>query len=76
MWGFGIYLTHLYNYLAGRKQKKKTRSTCDVCRRRYRSMEDMEMHRRRAHPNAEPHIGAVWHKNQGQGVHRRRAHSS
>jgi hypothetical protein len=40
MWGFGIYLMHLSDYLAGRKHKKKAR-TCEV-------------HRRKEHPEAHP----------------------
>jgi hypothetical protein len=53
MWGFGIYLMHLADYLAGRKHKKKAK-TCDVCGQQFRTIEDMEAHRRKEHPNAQP----------------------
>jgi hypothetical protein len=53
MWGFGIYLMHLSDYLAGRKHKKKAR-TCDVCGQQFRMIEDMEVHRRKEHPEAHP----------------------
>ena len=53
MWGFGTYLMHLYDYLAGRKHKKKAR-TCDVCGQQFRMIEEMEVHRRKEHPEAHP----------------------
>jgi hypothetical protein len=53
MWGFGIYLMHLADYFAGRKRKKKAK-TCDVCGQQFRTREDMEAHRRKEHPNAQP----------------------
>jgi hypothetical protein len=53
MWGFGIYLMHLSDYLAGRKHKKKAR-TCDVCGQQFRMIEEMEIHRRKEHPDAHP----------------------
>jgi hypothetical protein len=53
MWGFGIYLMHLSDYLAGRKHKKKAR-TCDVCGQQFRMIEEMEVHRRKEHPEAHP----------------------
>ena len=53
VWGFGIYLMHLSDYLAGRKHKKKVR-TCDVCGQRFRMIEEMEVHRRKEHPDAHP----------------------
>jgi hypothetical protein len=53
MWGFGIYLMHLSDYLAGRKHKKKAR-TCDVCGQQFRMIEEMEVHRRKEHPDAHP----------------------
>ena len=56
MWGFVIYLMHLSDYLAGRKHKKKAK-TCDVCSQQFRTIEDMEVHRRNEHPNAHPRGG-------------------
>jgi hypothetical protein len=53
VWGFGIYLMHLSDYLAGRKHKKKVR-TCDVCGQRFKMIEEMEIHRRKEHPDAHP----------------------
>jgi hypothetical protein len=53
VWGFGIYLMHLSDYLAGRKHKKKAR-TCDVCGQRFGMIEEMEVHRRKEHPEAHP----------------------
>ncbi len=48
-----MYLMHLSDYLAGRKHKKKAR-TCDVCGQRFRMIEEMEVHRRKEHPDAHP----------------------
>jgi hypothetical protein len=56
MWGFGIYLMHLADYLAGRKYKKRAK-TCDVCSQRFVTIEDMEVHRRKEHPHAHPRGG-------------------
>jgi hypothetical protein len=53
VWGFGIYLMRLSDYLAGRKHKKRAR-TCDVCGQRFRMIEEMEVHRRKEHPEAHP----------------------
>ena len=53
MWGFGTYLMHLSDYLAGRKHRKKAR-TCDVCGQQFRMIEEMEVHRRKEHPDAHP----------------------
>jgi hypothetical protein len=53
MGGFVIYLMHLTDYLAGRKHKKKAK-TCDVCSQQFRTIEDMEAHRRNEHPTAHP----------------------
>jgi hypothetical protein len=54
MWGFGIYLMHLSDFLAGRKHKKKKARRCDVCGQQFRMIEEMEVHRRKEHPDAHP----------------------
>jgi hypothetical protein len=48
MWGFGIYLIRLADYLYGQRGRKK----CDVCGKKFDSADDMEVHRRDLHPDA------------------------
>jgi hypothetical protein len=48
MWGFGIYLMRIADYLYGRRGRKK----CDVCGKKFNSIVDMEVHRRDLHPDA------------------------
>ena len=49
MWGFTIYLMRLADYLHGRRYKNKK---CDICGKKFGSMDDMEEHRRNLHPDA------------------------
>ena len=48
MWGFGIYLMRLADYLYGRRGRKK----CDVCGKKFDNADEMEAHRRDLHPDA------------------------
>lgn len=48
MWGFGIFLMLLADYLYGRRGRKK----CDVCGKKFNSADEMEVHRRDLHPDA------------------------
>jgi hypothetical protein len=48
MWGFGIYLMRLADYLYGRRGRKK----CDVCGEKFDNADEMEVHRRDLHPDA------------------------
>jgi hypothetical protein len=48
MLGFTIYLMRLADYLHGRRGSKK----CDVCGKKFESIDDMEVHRRDLHPDA------------------------
>jgi hypothetical protein len=54
MWGFGVYLVHLADYLSRRRYNKRKLKTCDVCRKKFESAEGMEKHRRDSHPNVPP----------------------
>ncbi len=51
MWGFTIYLMGLADYLTGRKHRK---STCDICKKGFDTIEQMETHRRNEHPEKLP----------------------
>lgn len=48
MWGFGIYLVRLADYLHARKNRKN--AICDICNLKFENMVAMEAHRRSAHP--------------------------
>lgn len=54
MWGFGVYLMHLADFLTRRRHNKQKLKTCDVCREKFDSIETMEKHRRDSHPNVPP----------------------
>ncbi|HKU49543.1 MAG TPA: hypothetical protein VJP79_06310 [Nitrososphaera sp.] len=54
MWGFGIYLMHLADYVSRRRYNKQKMKTCDVCREKFDTIEVMEKHRRDSHPNVPP----------------------
>jgi hypothetical protein len=49
MWGFGIYLMRLADALYGRR----VRRTCDICGKKFGNIDEMEVHRRDLHPDAE-----------------------
>ncbi|MEO9320410.1 MAG: hypothetical protein ABI361_07035 [Nitrososphaera sp.] len=54
MWGIDIYLARLGNSLARRKRSRRV--SCDICNDKYERLEEMELHRRDAHPEASPRI--------------------
>ena len=49
MWGLGTYLMRLAGMFYGRRTKK----TCDICKKKFRNVDEMEVHRRNIHPDAE-----------------------
>jgi hypothetical protein len=54
MWGFGIYLMRLADYLKGRKdrrQRLQDTKVCRVCGRNFSDEEELDKHTRKEHPN-------------------------
>ncbi|AIC14555.1 hypothetical protein [Nitrososphaera viennensis] len=47
MFGFGILLMALADFMARRKNKERRR--CDICRQKFDTYEAAEEHRRKAH---------------------------
>jgi hypothetical protein len=50
MWGFGIILMRLADYLESRKYNK--RMQCDVCGQKFDSIAETEEHRHNVHTSA------------------------
>ena len=46
MWGFGIYLVHLTDYLRGRRNKMH----CNQCGRVFKDERELDSHMRTDHP--------------------------
>jgi hypothetical protein len=54
MWGIGIYLMHLADYLKGRKDRMGFvlgRSTCNRCSQNFENEEELEKHTKKEHSN-------------------------
>jgi len=55
MWGIGMYLMRLADYLTSKKRIRGSKK-CDICDADYDTIEDMEVHRREINPDASPRI--------------------
>lgn len=54
MWGIGIYLMRLADYLKGRKDRRgfvRGRSTCNRCSQNFENEEELEKHTKKEHSN-------------------------
>jgi hypothetical protein len=55
MWGIGIYLMRLADYLKGRKDRSGSvrvgRSTCNRCSQNFENEEELEKHTKKEHSN-------------------------
>jgi hypothetical protein len=54
MWGIGIYLMHLADYLKGRKDRREFvqgRKLCGICSQNFDTEEELEKHTRKEHSN-------------------------
>lgn len=50
MFGFGVLLMAVADYLARRQHDRQRK--CDVCRQKFENFESVEKHRREVHSNA------------------------
>jgi hypothetical protein len=54
MWGIGIYLMRLADYLKGRKDRRefvRGRNICNRCSQNFENEEELEKHTKKEHSN-------------------------